>query len=829
MNIPRLAWRGLRREWRSGELSLLSLALVLAVAAVTAVGFFTDRVDQALRDQGTELLAADLVVESGTALDPALADQARRLGLATARTLGFPSVVLGAGAPQLVQVKAVDPGYPLRGRLWVRRDGAGAAEPVQGPPAPGNLWVEPGLLALLPSQLGAELALGQSRLRLAGLIQSEPDRGGHLFQIAPRVLLGLDDLPATGLVTPASRVEHRLLVAGDGPVVERFRAWVKERLPPNARLLGLEDARPELRAALDRGSRFLGLASLVTVLVAGAAVALASRRLLERQADALAIQRCLGASSGLLRRLLLARLALLLALAGTLGCLLGLVAHWVLAELAGDWLAQNLPWPSPRPALIGLATGALTLFGFALPALLRLPRVPPLRVLRRDLGPPAPGPWLVGLSAFGALAVLLVWQAGDAGLAGWVLGATLVLVLLLGGAGMALVWVTSRLQRRVRGIGRLGLAALARQPGTTALQLGGFGLGIMALLLLAVVRLDLLAAWQRALPPDTPNRFLINIQPAQQAELQEFLDQQGISGSGLHPMVRGRLTRINERAVDPAAYANPRAQRLAEREFNLSWGIRYQADNQLAAGTWWSGADAPPQFSVETGIADTLGIRLGDELGFWVAGQEVRAPVTSLRRVRWDSFNVNFFVVGTPGLLQDQPATYVTSLYLPPGREALAADLVRRFPGVTLLDVSALMGQVRGVMERGAAAVEYVFIFTLAAGLLVLVAGVQAGAEGRKQEAAVLRTLGARGRQLLAAAALEQGALGLLATLLGAGAAALTGWLLARQVFELDYQPDPLPWLLGIGGATMGIALAGWLATWPLVKRPPLESLRRGD
>jgi putative ABC transport system permease protein len=348
-------------------------------------------------------------------------------------------------------------------------------------------------------------------------------------------------------------------------------------------------------------------------------------------------------------------------------------------------------------------------------------------------------------------------------------------------------------------------------------------------LLLAVVRLDLLAAWERGLPREAPNRFLINVQPGQVAELEAFLAEHGLGGSGLHPMVRGRLVRINDQPVNPAAYADPRAQRLAEREFNLSWGLQPQTDNRIQAGHWWSGAAAPPQFSVESGIAETLGIRLGDRLTYWVAGQELSAPVTSLRSVQWDSFNVNFFVVSPPVLLQDQPATYITSLYLPPEREAVAAELVRRFPGVTLLDVSALMGQMRRVMERGSAAVEYVFLFTLAAGLLVLVAGVQAGAEGRRQAAAVLRTLGARRGQLLAAAAVEQGTLGLLATLLGAGAAALTGLILARQVFGLDYHPSPGLWLLGSGAALVGIALAGLIAVRPLVVRPPMESLRRGE
>jgi len=825
----RFALIGLGRDWRGGELRLLALTLTLAVAAVTSVGFFTDRVDQALRQQGHELLAADLVIEAPQPLPQIFTDQAQRLGLATSHTLSFPSVLLGPQGPQLVQVKAVDAGYPLRGQL-ILRDGPGASPyPMQGAPEQGRIWVEPRLLALLPAALGAKVSLGRGEFTLSRLIALESDRGGSLFQLAPRVLLNQADVPATGLVTPASRVTYRLLLAGSVPAVRAFRAWAGERLSQNARLLGIEDARPELRAALDRGAQFLALAALVAVLVTGAAVALASRRLVERQADQVAILRCLGASSHLLRGALLLRLLVLILLTGLVGALLGYLAQGVLGSLLGDWLAQALPAPSVRPLLTGIATAALTLLGFALPALLHLPQVSPLRVLRRDLGPTPPTPWVVGLSALAVLGLLLYGQAGDARLAGTVLGGVLVLLAALALSAWLLVGLVGRLQRHVTGIRRFGLASLSRQAGTTVLQICGFGLGIMAILLLAVVRVDLLAVWAHTLPPTAPNRFLINILPEQTADLAAFLRTQGLADSGLHPMIRGRLTHINDRAVVPEDYSDPRAQRLAEREFNLSYGLTPQADNRIVAGRFWDGPEAPPQLSVERGIAEALGIRLGDRLTYWVAGQTLSAPVTSLRSVQWDSFNVNFFVIAPPSLLRDQPATYITSFFLPAEREGLEAELIRRFPNTTLLDVSSLMTQVRGIVARGSLAVEYVFLFTLAAGLLVLYAGIQAGAEGRRREAAILRTLGARRSQLLGAAAVEFAALGLLAGLLATLGAAVTGQLLAQRVLGLDYGFSPGLWLAGVGGAMLGIGLAGVLSAWPLVIRPPLQSLRRAE
>ena len=829
MNTLHFALRGLWRDWRSGDLRLLALALMLAVAAVTSVGFFTDRVEQALQYQGNELLAADLVIESADPLPERYAAKADNLGLSLAHSLSFPSVVMQHDRPQLVQVKAVDEGYPLRGQLQVRRLAGEPARAAEGVPETGTVWVEPRLLLLLESAPGDRLSLGEAAFTIERQILLEPDRGGNLFQLAPRVMLNLRDIPATGLVTAASRVRHRLLVAGPPAAVDEFRQWSKQQLPANARLLSIKDARPELRAALDRGSRFLALAALVAVLVTGAAVALSTRRLVQRQADAVAIMRCLGASSEFLRNSLLLRLLLLLLASGLLGALLGYFAQAALAGLLGDWLTQSLPAPSPRPLLTGLATGALTLFGFALPALIHLPKVPPLRVLRRELGPTPPGPWLLGLSAFSALALLLFWQAEDVKLAATVLSGVVLLLAALALLALLLIRMAGLLQRRAQGIQRFGLASLSRHPGTTLLQICGFGLGIMAMLLLAVVRVDLLTAWERTLPSHAPNRFLINILPQQAEPLAAFLRQQDISGSGLHPMVRGRLTQINDHPVNEHDYATPRAQRLASREFNLSWGLRPQADNRIVAGRWWADETAAPQFSVESGIAETLGIALGDRLTYEVAGETLSAPVTSLRSVKWDSFNVNFFVVGSPTTLQGHPATYVTSFYLGPEREAAAAELIQRFPNLTLLDVSAILEQVRRVMDRGSAAVEYIFLFTLVAGLLVLYAGIQAGAEGRRHESAILRTLGASRRQLLGAAAVEFSLLGLLAGLLASLSAFIIGQLVAQQIFQLEYGFSPWLWITGIGGAALGIGLAGLVSAWPLVVQPPLLSLRRAE
>jgi putative ABC transport system permease protein len=829
----RLSLRLLRRDWRSGELYLLAAALALTVAAMTAVAFFGDRVERAMQRQGGELIAADLAVDDGHPIPPAFADQVRDLGLASTTTLEFPSVVLAGEATQLVQVKAAGTGYPLRGQLRVQADSGVPDEEAAGGPSPGEVWAEARLLPLLGLETlagqGAEIALGETRLRLTKILAYEPDRGANLVQLAPRLLVNAADIPATGLVTPASRVRYRLLVAGDAAKVTDFRAWAQQgRLPPTAQLLDPEHARPELAAAIAGASRFLRLATLVTLLVAGAAIALASRRLVERQTDAVAVMRCLGAPQHLLTRVFVLRLLAFGIAVSLVGALLGYAAQQGLVALAGDLFAQDLPPPSAAPIAVGLVTGLVALLGFALPPLVQLARVTPLRALRRDLGTPRASVLGASLAAAAALALLIWWQAGDAQLALRLLAGLGGTLLGLTGAVVVLVRLAAWFQPRTRGVWRLGLAGLTRRPAGAVLQVAGFGVGVLALLLLAVVRVDLLQAWQEGLPPDAPNRFLINIQPQDVAPLRDFLTAQGLADSGVLPMVRGRLTRIGDRAVDPDAYPDPRAQRLAAREFNLSYAEHPQSDNQVVAGRWWAPADPEDQFSVEEGLAKTLGVRLGDRLTFWVSGHEVSAQVTSLRRVRWDSFNVNFFVVSPPGLLGAEAASYVTSFHLPPGRAAVMADLQRRLPAVTPLDVDALLGQVRQVMDRGASAVEYVFLFTLAAGLLVMLAGIQATLAQRRGEHAVLRALGASRRTLLAALAVEFTVTGLLAGLLGSAFAELTAWLLAGQVFDLEFAFNPKLWILGVLGSAGLIGLAGTLATYPLLVRPPLEGLRRG-
>ncbi len=826
MTTLRLAWRWVLRDWRGGEVGLLVAALALAAAAVATVDFFADRVQRALTGSAADLLAADAAIEWSEAPRPEWEEAARAAGLRTARTLSFPSVVLHGEATQLVQIKAVDDGYPLRGRLRSAPEPASLDSAEVDSIAPGQAWGEARLFAQLDVAPGAAVEVGELELPLARVVAEEPDRGGDLLQFAPRLLMHLDDVPRTGLVGPASRVSHRLLLAGDPGALARFAEGLKPQLPKGAEWLDVSRARPELNAALERGTRFLALAAATVVILAGAAAMLAARRFVERQTDAAAVLRCLGLSSRGLLTLFVTRLLALAAAATLIGSLLGLGAQAALGALVGRWFAADLPPPSTGPLLDAAVTTLLVLAATVLPPLFRLRRTPPARVLRRDLGPPPGSEWLAIGLAVATLGVFLTWRMGDLQLGVRALAGVVATVAVLAVAVRGLIRLLEPIRLHGHTAWRQGIAAVARHPTLALVQTVGFGLGIMALLLLSVVRTDLMAAWRDKLPANAPNHFLINIQPTEHRALEALLAERGVENSGVLPMVRGRLVAIGDRRVDPASYASARAQRLSSREFNLSFATRMQPDNRVVAGRWWEPESRAAAFSVETGIAETLGIALGDRLSFQVSGRMVEGTVTSLREVQWDSFNANFFVVGTPALLGDEPATYITSFHLPPDRLGLLAELARRFPSVTVIDVGGVLGQVRAMIERAALALEYVFAFTLVAGVIVLLAAVQASREVRAREIAVLRTLGASRRYLYAGLAVEFGLIGLLAGAVAATGALATGWLVSEAVFNLPWTMNP--WLLPAGAllGAVGVGAAGLLAVRRLVDVPPVVALR---
>lgn len=820
----RLAARLFRRDLRSAPCAIIVLAALVAVASITAVGAFTDRVRLALDLQSSALLAADMALVSTQPLPAAVRSTAQAQGLATSEILAMRSVVAHGKELQLVELKAVEDGYPLRGELLTSDALFAPGRAAGGVPPRGEVWVEGRLLQRLGLAPGDTLTLGDLPLRATRLVVLEPDRAGSFFAIAPRVLMNLADLPATGLVAPGSRVQHGLLVAGERGPLREFRRAVD--IGPHARWQTPDDARPEIRAAMTHASQFLGLATLVATTLSGVAILLAARSFARSRFDGIALLRTLGTTRGQLAALLLGEFLLIGLVASVLGTAAGYALQFVLANILEDWTQAALPLPSWRPAVQGLIGGVAAVTGFALAPLLELRDVPPVRILRAEVEPPRTRAASTVLYAALAIGLLAPWGNGDWTLTAWALAGFAVTLLGLTLIGSALIALLARLRRHVGVAWRAGLANLVRRRRHSLWQIVALGLGVLALLLLGVLRTDLLSQWRQTLPQDAPDQFLINIQPDETRPLAEFLESRGVAGTQLYPMYRGRLLAIAGKAVDPDAYEDPRARRLADREFNLSSADALKRDNRVVAGRFWSG-DAAPQFSVEVGIAETLGIRLGDTLRFGIADREIEAPVTSLREVSWDTMQVNFFVVAPPGLLTDQPATWITSFRLPPADDTLLSDLVARFPSVTVIDVGALLTQVRGIMARATGAVEFVFMFTLAAGLVVLFAALQATQAERLYDATIMKTLGASRRIVAQAIAVEFTVLGVCAGLIGAAGAWGTGWLVATRVMRVEYGFQPALFATGIAIGVIGIVGVGVFAIVHALREPVASILRR--
>ena len=822
----RLALRMLARDWRAGELTVLGIALMLAVAALTSVGFLTDRVEQALKLESHQLLGGDLLLTADHPWADKFRQEAAARGLRQAESATFPSMVSLGGAALLAEIKAVSAGYPLRGALRTAPllNAADAENPRV--PQAGEAWPDERLATTLSLAAGTSLALGRIAVVSGPVLTLEPDRGMNVFALAPRLMINLADLPATGLIQSGSRVSYRLHLAGEAATVAAYENWAKGQLGRGEKIESLDNARPEIRNVTERAQRFLRLAALLAVILAAVAVALAAERYMRRHLDGCAVMRCMGASGPQLL-LIHGGEFLLFGLAATLaGCAAGFVVQAALQQLLAGLLVTRLPAPSLLPWLHGLLVGLTLIIGFALPPLLRLKRVPTIRVLRREWSgsePASVGAYLLGAMV---LAALMLWMAGELRLGLIVLTGFLMALGFFALTARLLLAALSRLRPAGRGYGwRHGLANLRRRLAATMVQAVALALGLTALLLLTVARGDLLDSWLARVPANAPNRFAINIQPDQRSAIADFFTARGLPVPELEPMVRGRLILVNGQAVGPESYADDRAQRLVDREFNLSWSARLPAGNTVSGGRW-HGATQAAEFSVEQGLAETLNLKLGDRLVYDIAGNRIEAVITSLRKLDWDSMRVNFFVMSPPDVLGSFPASYITSFHLPADKSAAIPELVRAFPNLTVIDVAALVKQLHATIDQVARAVQLVFGFAVLAGLAVLYAALQASSDERRHELAVLRALGARSRQLSAALLAEFAALGALAGLLAGIAASLIGWGLARFAFRLDYLPQPALWVIGLLSGVVLVVVAGWLGASSMLRQSALPALR---
>ena len=834
MKLLGLAWRQLRRDLAAGDIRILIAALVLAVIAVTAVGFVTDRAGRALAIEANRLLGGDAVVRGDAPIVGKIRDAAQVGGLRRTETVELPTMIrLGRGDTaqlKLGELRALGEGFPLRGQF--RIVDAKGERSVDGTPAPGTLWLSRAGADALGAKPGDMIGIGSSELRLTALVLQEPDGAIDYFNVAPKVFVALGDLAATGLIQPGSRVGYKLVIAGEAPAVEAFAKTARASLARGQRLETIADARPEIRSALDRAGRFLGLAALVSVVLAAIAVAMAARRHSERHLSGAAVMRCLGASQRTLAAIHIGELLILGVAASLIGIAIAFALQWVVGAWLANELKVDIPPASVWPALKGFATGLVVLLSFGAPPVLALRRVPALRVLRRDLDATEPSAWLVALAGFGGLGALLWWQAGSATLGLTMLLGIVATLVALALIAYALILLVRRLRSRLRGSLRYGLANVSRRAGTGIAQVSALGLGLMALLLLTFVRTDLLDRWRLSLSDDAPNRFIINVQPDQLDGVREYMASQGVGAPTLYPMIRGRLLERNGKPTSGADYGEEgdRSRRLAEREFNLSSAESVGDDNKIVAGKLWPPRRlAKPELSVEERFAASLNWKLGDRVAFDIAGQRFEATITSLRTVEWESFKPNFFVIASPGALDGYSASYITAVKVGPEQSRFTAGLVQRFPNLSVIDVDAILTQVKSIGDQVAMVVQVVFWFSLAAGVLVLLAAVSASQDERLREGGVMRALGGSRRQLRMAQASEFAVIGLLSGVVAAIAASILAGVVAVQVFDLPFEVN---WGMAAAGAALGMLAAlaaGLFATRRVLDVPPSLVLRELD
>ena len=841
-----LAWRQTLRDFRAGELRLLAVAVMLAVAALTAVGFFADRLNNGLQRDARQLLGGDAVVGSDRPAPPEVAAKAAELGLRVSTSAGFPSMGRApddkGGATRLVSVKAVSAAYPLRGRLQLQDAPGAPVQVVADAPKPGTVWVDAALLDALQLKVGDPLLLGDAQLTIARVIVIEPDRGAGFSNFAPRAMLAEADLPATGLIQPASRVSYRLAVAApDGwtaarsdAAVSQFVAWTQAQAKAvpwrGVRIESLRNGLPEMRQTLDRAEKFLNLVALLAALLAAVAVGIAARDFAQRHLDDCAMLRVLGLSQRRIATAYSLEFGLVGLLASTAGVLIGLAVHWVFVWLLAGLVDSQLPAPSIWPALFGIGVGLTLLLGFGLPPVLQLSRVPPLRVIRRDVGSLKAGSLGVLLAGVGGFVGLLMAVSSDPKLGAIAVGGFAVAI----GVFALLSWLAVRLLKRLVPESRaprwlvLATRQIAARPAFAVLQVSALAVGLLALVLLVLLRTDLISSWRKATPPDAPNRFVINLQPEQADTFKQRLAEAGVARYDWYPMIRGRLVAINGKPVTGQSFTGDRAARLAEREFNISHAGAAPAHNEVVAGRWVN--DEAGGLSVEEGLATELGLKLGDSMRFDFAGQLHEARVTSLRKVDWGSMRVNFFVIFPRASMPELPISYISAFRAPAaqaGAPNFDNQLSREFPNITNIDVSATIGQVQRVLDQVIRAVEFLFGFTLLAGLVVLFAAITATRETRAREFAIMRAMGASGRLLAQVQRAELLGVGALAGFLASCAAMTLGWLLARFAFEFNWNPSLWVPLAGSAAGALLALAAGWWGLREVLTQPVLQTLRR--
>ena len=825
-NLLSLAWRLVLRDWRSGELNILLASLIIAIAGTCTVTLLGHRLTRTVESQAAEFLAADLAITAHEPLPSRWIEQASAAGLDHASTVEFPSVIVEHEQLLLCGIKAVSERYPLRGSLTTSTGTADQGMTTPSGPPPGEAWVDQRVLTTLGLKLGDTVTVGELPLRIGRLLIRLPDSRGDLFGLSPPVLINLADLAGTKVIQPGSHAHYYSLFAGAEAELRRFKAELKGQLNVGQRLVDIHEDRPELGKALSRTERYLGLSSIVIVVIAGVAIAMSARRYTVRHYDLTAMFKCLGASQVYVFSQHLLQYLMIGLTAGIAGTALGYGVQYLVVEAMKRILPRELSPPSWEALAFGPVIGLAVLLGFALPTMLRVKYLPPLRVLRRDLEPIAASGWLVYGLAGGTIAALTWSYTGDSRLTAWVLGVSSAAILVAGLVSYFMVRTIGRSTPGVRLEWRYGMQNLARNPPRTTGQILAFCVTLSAMLLILLVRTELITDWRRQLPDDVPNYFALNVLQADLQPFRDFLASHRISSSPAYPIVRGRLTQINGTEARRLASRESEGEAAINRDLNLTYGDSIPEENRIVEGKWWENGGTDPQVSIEQKLAKSLGLRLGDRLTFNIADRTVTASVTSIRSLRWDTMKPNFYVIFNPGVLDSFPRTYLSSFHLDDGQQSILVNMVRDFPAVTVLQLDALLKQLMVIVEEVTLAVELVLAFALAAGFAVLGSTARASLDERIREHALLRSLGANRSMLRKNLLIEFGSLGFLAGFMAAILTELLVWVLFHHVFEMEARIHWQVWLAAPLGGAIAIGLSGYWFTRRAVNQSPLVVLR---
>ena len=819
--------RSFGRELRSGEVLVLLFSVALAVAALTAVGFLTDRIGKAVARQANEVLAADLRLRSQEPIPDTWRERAQEFDLQTAETNTFPSVVFAGDLSALATIKAVSETYPLRGNVRVSDALFGEQRVVDNTPARGKAWADGALLARINADVGDRLTVGNLEIEVTAVLTYRPDQSMGFASLAPSLLMNIEDIAASGLISEGSRVGYALLVAGNEDAVDAFDKAIQPELPDAVRSSNREESSERAYRAADRAQRFLSLTAVISLLLSAVAVAMSARRFAHRRMDTVALMKSLGATQNFVISVSVVQLVLLGLLGVVVGSIVGFAAEEVLTRILADLIASDLPDIGIMPVVLACGSAMVLLVGFALPSLIQLRNTPPLRVLRHDVMPPAPSRMLVAGLALAAVAALLYRSVGDAQMLAILLGGIVVIAIALYLVGRGLVATMGHFRSGVGVAWRYGLANVARRGRDSAVQVVAFGLGLTVLLLLTIVRTDLLEGWRQTLDEDAPNHFMINIQPHELESVAGIYRSAGVEPPEFMPMIRARMSTINDVSVKDREYPDPGGKWMANREANLSFASKLSTSNEIVEGEWWpEDYNGPPLVSIEEEAALETGLTIGDRMTFIVAGREVDATIGSVRKINWDSFQPNFFMVFSPGALDGLPTTYIASLRLEKQQQPVLVTLVRTHPSISIIDLDSILQQIRGIVQKASLAVQAVFIFTLAAGIAVLFAAVQSTIDERRFESAMLRALGARKRTVFAGVMAEFAALGAAAGILASAGASILAAIVATRLFELPYEFNPFLWVTGVAAGILVVCASGFVAARGAVNAPPVDVLR---